>query len=65
MSEQKVQKRDPEARLSNVYELDSEKGTLKFLNRKCPRCGSIMAYHKNPVKRYTCGSCSYTDYIKQ
>jgi small subunit ribosomal protein S27Ae len=65
MSEQKVQKKDPEARLSKVYELDSEKGTLKFRNRKCPRCGSIMAYHKNPVQRYTCGSCSYTDYVKQ
>lgn len=65
MSEQKAEKRTPEARLSKVYELDPEKGTLKLRSRKCPRCGNIMAYHKSPVKRYTCGSCSYTDYVKQ
>jgi len=65
MSEQKAEKKDPEARLSKVYEYDFEKGTIKFRNRKCPRCGNIMAYHKAPVKRYTCGSCSYTDFSKQ
>jgi small subunit ribosomal protein S27Ae len=66
MSEEKIKKdKVPVARLSKVYEVDSAKGTLKFRNRKCPRCGSIMAYHKNPVKRYTCGSCSYTDFVKE
>ncbi len=65
MSEQKAEKRAPVARLSKVYEYDSEKGAIKFRNRKCPRCGNIMAYHKAPVKRYTCGSCSFTDFVKQ
>ncbi len=59
-----AKKKAPPARLSRVYEIDS-KGTLKFRNRKCPRCGNIMGYHKNPVKRFTCGSCSYTDFVKE
>jgi len=65
MSAQKAEKKTFAARLSRVYEYDSEKGTIKLRNRKCPRCGNIMAYHKAPVRRYTCGSCSYTDYMKQ
>jgi len=65
MSVQKAEKKTLVARLSKVYEYDSEKGTIKLRNRKCPRCGNIMAYHKAPVKRYTCGSCSYTDFLKQ
>ncbi len=32
-----------------MYEVDYEKGTIKFLRRICPRCGSVMAYHKVPV----------------
>jgi ribosomal protein S27AE len=24
-----------------------------------------MAMHKNPVKRWTCGSCNYTEYVKE
>ncbi len=65
MSAQKAEKKTHVARLSKVYEYDSAKGTIKLRNRKCPRCGNIMAYHKAPVKRYTCGSCSYTDFLKQ
>jgi len=65
MSAQKAEKKTFAARLSKVYEYDSEKGTIKLRNRKCPRCGNIMAYHKAPVRRYTCGSCSYTDFLKQ
>jgi small subunit ribosomal protein S27Ae len=61
MSEKKKQ---PQARLSGLYELDSQKGTMKLKNRKCPRCGNIMAYHKAPVERWTCGSCSFTDFVK-
>jgi len=64
MSEEKPKKKTRVARLGKVYEYDIEKGTIKFLNRKCPRCGNIMAYHKAPVKRHTCGSCNYTDYTK-
>lgn len=58
------EKKKPKARLSALYEADASKGTVKLKNRKCPRCGSIMAYHKAPVERWTCGSCSFTDFVK-
>jgi small subunit ribosomal protein S27Ae len=58
------EKKQPKARLSGLYELDSQKGTIKLKNRKCSRCGNIMAYHKSPVERWTCGSCSFTDFVK-
>ena len=51
-------------RLGALYEIDVQKGTAKLKNRKCPRCGSIMAFHKAPVERWTCGSCSFTDFVK-
>ncbi|MGP8070672.1 MAG: 30S ribosomal protein S27ae [Candidatus Bathyarchaeia archaeon] len=59
-----TEKKQPAARLGALYEVDSEKGTIKLKNRKCPRCGNIMAYHKSPVERWTCGSCSFTDFVK-
>jgi len=58
------EKKKPKARLSALYDLDTQKGSIKLKNRKCPRCGAIMAYHKSPVERWTCGSCSFTDFIK-
>jgi len=58
------EKRRPKARLGALYDVDADKGTIKLRNRKCPRCGSIMAFHKNPVQRWTCGSCSFTDFVK-
>lgn len=66
MSEKKEvnEKKEPKARLSSLYEVDGQKGTVKLKNRKCPRCGNIMAYHKVPVERWTCGSCSFTDFVK-
>jgi small subunit ribosomal protein S27Ae len=65
VSENKASERkQPKARLGALYEVDSEKGTIKLKNRKCPRCGNIMAYHKSPVERWTCGSCSFTDFVK-
>lgn len=54
----------PGRNLGDLYEIDNQKGTAKLKNRKCPRCGSIMAFHKAPVERWTCGSCSFTDFIK-
>jgi len=57
-------KKGPKARLGTLYDVDSGKNTIKLRNRKCPRCGSIMALHKNPVERWTCGSCSFTDFVK-
>lgn len=57
-------KKEPKSRLDTLYEVDSQKGTIKLKNRKCPRCGNIMAHHKTPVERWTCGSCSFTDFVK-
>ncbi len=42
------------------YEVDYKTGTIKFLRKKCPRCGSVMAYHKVPKPRWACGKCGYT-----
>jgi len=58
------EKRAPKARLTALYEIDAQKGAAKLKNRKCPRCGNIMAHHKAPVERWTCGSCSFTDFVK-
>jgi small subunit ribosomal protein S27Ae len=57
-------KKEVKTRLGSLYEIDEKKGTAKLRNHKCPRCGNIMAFHKNPVERWTCGSCSFTDFIK-
>ncbi len=57
-------KRGPKARLGTLYEIGADKSTVKLRNQKCPRCGSIMAFHKAPVERWTCGSCSFTDFVK-
>ena len=47
-----------------VYEVDYNNWTIKLKNKKCPRCGSIMAHHKKPVERWHCGKCGYTEFIK-
>lgn len=65
MSEQQPAKKQPEARASHLYDLDLTKGQIKLKNKKCPRCGNFMAHHKNPVDRWTCGSCSFTDYAEK
>src|SRR5713226_9788111 len=45
---------------SELYEISGS--TTKLRNRKCPRCGSVMASHKQPTQRWVCGACSFTDY---
>ncbi|HEV2118773.1 MAG TPA: 30S ribosomal protein S27ae [Candidatus Bathyarchaeia archaeon] len=45
---------------SELYEISGS--TTKLKNRKCPRCGSVMASHKQPTQRWVCGACSFTDY---
>ena len=62
--EKKEPKNEPKIRLNSLYEVDSQKATVKLKNRKCPRCANIMAFHKSPVERWTCGSCSFTDFVK-
>ncbi len=65
MSEQQVAKKEREARAAKLYDLDAVKGQAKLKNKKCPRCGNFMGHHKSPVERWTCGSCSFTDYVEK
>ena len=48
-----------------VYEVDLNSWTIKLKNKKCPRCGSIMAHHKKPRERWHCGKCGYTEFVSQ
>jgi len=50
--------------VSKLYEYDYEKGVIRLKNKKCPKCGSIMAHHLVPVERWHCGKCKYTEFIK-
>ncbi|AFK50977.1 30S ribosomal protein S27AE [Thermogladius calderae 1633] len=52
------------AHVHKLYEFDLEKGFIKPKNKKCPKCGSFMAYHKQPVPRWHCGKCGYTEYVR-
>ncbi|RLG53188.1 MAG: 30S ribosomal protein S27ae [Thermoproteota archaeon] len=36
-----------------------EGGKLIRLNKKCPRCGSFLAEHRD---RRSCGKCGYTEF---
>ncbi|TMI62204.1 30S ribosomal protein S27ae [Candidatus Bathyarchaeota archaeon] len=53
-------KRKSNRQRNELYEV-SPSG-VKMKNKKCPRCGAVMAYHKQPKERWVCGSCSFTDY---
>jgi len=46
-----------------LYEYDYDSMTIKLRNKKCPRCGSIMGFHKKPRKRWHCGNCGYTEFL--
>ena len=50
-----------ERKACDYYEIRGETLTAKL--RKCPRCGGFMAHHKEPIARWACGGCSYTEYI--
>ena len=65
MSEQSAVKKQHEARAAKLYDLDAAKGQVKLKNKKCPRCGNFMAHHRNPVDRWTCGSCTFTEYAEK
>lgn len=45
-----------------LYEIDYEKGVIKLKNKLCPRCGKVMANHKD---RWSCGYCHYTIFTQQ
>jgi small subunit ribosomal protein S27Ae len=42
---------------------DIKDGKISRKLRKCPRCGSFMALHQQPIARWSCGACSYTEYV--
>ncbi|MBO3800316.1 MAG: 30S ribosomal protein S27ae [Candidatus Brockarchaeota archaeon] len=50
--------------LIKYYEVDVSKKTVKLRNRKCPRCGKVMAFHKEVKPRWHCGSCDYTEFVR-
>ncbi|QKQ99788.1 30S ribosomal protein S27ae [Metallosphaera tengchongensis] len=43
------------------YDTSGEK--IKLKNKKCPRCGSVMAHHMKPKERWACGKCGYTEFV--
>ncbi|MEL9969428.1 MAG: 30S ribosomal protein S27ae [Metallosphaera sp.] len=43
------------------YEITDNK--IKLKNKKCPRCGSVMAHHMKPKERWACGKCEYTEFL--
>ncbi len=50
---------------SLVHHRHEERGVFKFNRRYCPRCGSVMAFHKEPTPRWHCGKCNYTIFETQ
>jgi ubiquitin-small subunit ribosomal protein S27Ae len=57
-------KKKIEKKISSLYEVDYSKNKVTLKNKKCPRCGNIMALHKAPSLRWACGSCGYAEFIK-
>ncbi len=57
-------KKKKEKKIGSLYEVDYTKNKAILKNRKCSRCGNIMALHQMPVPRWSCGSCGFTDYVK-
>lgn len=51
------------ANVHKLYEYDYSSGKIRLKNKKCPRCGSVMAHHLKPIERWHCGKCGYTEFI--
>lgn len=51
------------SKVHELYEYDYKAGTIKLKNKKCSRCGSVMAHHMKPVERWHCGKCGYTEFV--
>ncbi len=64
MSEEE-EKTEKKNRLSSLYVYDYSKGSINLKNKKCSRCGNIMAHHEMPVERWTCGACNFTEIIER
>lgn len=56
-----MSKKKGEKKIYTRYEIQGDKLIRKL--KKCPRCGASMAFHKETVPRWTCGACSYTEYV--
>ncbi|AFZ70004.1 ribosomal protein S27AE [Caldisphaera lagunensis DSM 15908] len=56
-------KEKPKAYIHTLYEVDYNNKSVSLKNKKCPRCGNIMAHHLKPVERYQCGYCKYTEFV--
>ncbi len=54
-------KNQVKAVVRTYYEIDN--GKVKLKNKKCPRCGSVMAHHLKPKERWACGKCGYTEFV--
>ncbi len=63
MSEEK-EKVEKKEMIGSLYNYDYDNNTIKLRNKKCPRCGNIMAHHKKPVERWMCGNCNYTEIVE-
>lgn len=63
MSGEGAEKKKKEVGVWKLYEYDYKTGKITLRNRKCPRCGKIMANHKSAIERWACGECGYTEYI--
>ncbi len=50
--------------IHKLYEYDYSKGVINRRNKKCPKCDSFMAFHKQPVPRWHCGRCGYVEYVR-
>src|SRR2546430_15630810 len=47
----------------DLYDLSGAVAKLK--NRKCPRCGSVMAFHGGTAQRWVCGSWKFSQYCEK
>ena len=51
--------------IHKVYEYDYGSGRIRLKNKKCSRCGVVMAFHLKPTPRHACGRCGYTEFIRR
>ncbi|BDC19178.1 30S ribosomal protein S27ae [Acidianus sp. HS-5] len=58
-----AKKEASEAKASVRLYYEISDGKVKLKNKKCPRCGSVMAHHLKPVERWSCGKCGYTEFV--
>lgn len=55
--------KDEKGNVRKFYSVNIENMSLKFVGRRCPRCGAFMGYHETGRKRWHCGHCNFTEYV--